>query len=534
MSLRLESLDPTPAASRPGERWLRVCTHTHMMRGALKPPESHRALIRWCRAMNVDAVGVGSPWTPVNEETYLRYEGVDRELYYSGKMDQRSVREEPEVRGLIAELNKLADGAALFYLDNETPKGRYGHLWWIGWDYDFPAWHDYDQPFDRWMLAEAAPGDFSSEPMPYERRPYLEIVAAQRRAGALGIWAHPTSWWRTEKGAFVTNIASEMPFHLFAEGGLDGMVIMGYRAWQQSYLDLWMRMLDMGYFVPGVAEADKGLSGENDSVPPCLTWFRSGQDRATPEELAREVRAGRVVASNGPFIDVTMDGRPPGSRVASAHGRTHRLAIRASLPDRRPCRVLVYTNGGRLAWDQPVFPGGCLELSARGDGTRTWYVCAVLDDQAPGAFASAPGPASASVPAAAIANPVWLDPDPHYRPGPMTTEVAVTFSPQSPWIGGTVSLETAAGEPLEAWTVKQDTLRFTAPAAGRISLTDGSGRQATRYLVNANPEVQRLQRYLYRGGFTVDHPAAAMGQVPVEAFRLPECRAALEALVMEM
>ena len=77
VTLRLTSMDVERRPPAADERWRRVCTHTHMMRGALRPPESHRALIRWCRTMKADAVGVGSPWTPVNEGTYLRYEGVD-------------------------------------------------------------------------------------------------------------------------------------------------------------------------------------------------------------------------------------------------------------------------------------------------------------------------------------------------------------------------------------------------------------------------------------------------------------------------
>jgi hypothetical protein len=506
-----------------------------MMRGDLRPPESLRNLVAWCRAKRIDAIGVGSPWTPANEETYVRYEGVDRDLYYSGTLDQPGLRQVEEVEGLLRDLNSLSGGTTLFYLDNETPKGRYGHLWWIGWQYDFPAWHDYDQPFDRWMLEEAPPGSFDPEPMPYERRPYLEIVAAQRRAGALGIWAHPTSWWWTRKGAFVTNIASELPFHLFAQGGIDGMVIMGYRAWQMPYLDLWWRILDMGYRVPGLAEVDKGLSGENDSPEPFLTWYRTGNHSREGDagggtdlaEIRREAAAGRVVASNGPFIDVTLDGQPMGCRVLTTGGRTHQLSIRAAMPDGIPGRILVFTRGGRLAWDHRDFPGGSLELGLDGGDAPAWYVCCLIDGG--GALRGEPAPRFA-----AIANPVWLVTESDRVPSAMQTQVEIRFGAGSSWIGGKLDLQTAAGETLESFAIRPGSLRRSVPADGRLSLEAASGLRDNHYLLSCNPRAQELQRYLYRGKFLVDHPAARRGEVPVEAFRLDECRSALEHLVVQL
>jgi hypothetical protein len=525
VSARLISTDRT-RVPRPREAgWRSFCSHTHMTRGSLQPPESHRGLVAWCRTHGIDAIGVGSPWTPANEATYLRYEGPDRALYYSGAVDQRGLREEQEVLGCIADLNARSGGDTLFYLDNETPKGRYGHMWWLGWSYDVPAWHDYDHPFDRWMLAMSAPGHFHDEPMPYERRPYLEIVGAQRSSGALGIWAHPTSWWWSGQHTFVTNIASEMPFHLFAEGSIDGMVIMGYKAWQQPYLDLWFRFLDLGYRVAGLAEVDIGLSEEHYPDAPFLNWCAPSARHVGHREIADAVRSRRIFASNGPFVDVELDGQPMGSVVAAATGRAHRLTIRAGMPGDAPCRVMVFTTGGHTVWDQRAFPGGTLELEVPDVSARTWFVCCVLDD-------------SASLPqgarSAAIANPVWLEPRPDVPPPAMSTELSIDFSRHSPWQGGTVHLESASGTAISSWPIRPDQLRQGVPAASRITLESADGWRKTSYLLNLNAEAQRLQRYLYRGQFLEGYPGAGPGEVPVEAFELARCRAALESLSLTM
>jgi hypothetical protein len=316
-----------------------------------------------------------------------------------------------------------------------------------------------------------------------------------------------------------------MPFHLFAEGSLDGMVIMGYKPWQQPYLDLWFRILDLGYRVPGLAEVDIGLSEEYYPGAPFLNWFASSDRHVNARAAADSVRLRRVFASNGPFIDVGLDGQPMGSVVAAATGRAHRLSIHAGMPDGAPCRILVLTSGGQTAWDQRTFPGGSLELEIEDVSARTWFVCCVFDDSA-----SSPGDARS----VAIANPVWLDPHPDAAQLAANTQLSIDFSRYSPWQGGTVHLETASGAALESWIVRTDSLHQRVPAASRITLESIDGWRRTSYLLNLNPEVQRLQRYLYRGQFLEDFPDTGTGEVPVEAFNLTHCRTALESLALTM
>src|SRR5690606_31995154 len=149
----------------------------------------NRELVAWCRKHAIDALGVGSPWEPVSSKKFGRYEGAERDAYYAGRVAWEDVKCEREVRGLLRDLNRLAKGHTTFYLDDETPKCRYGHIWWFGWNYDVPAWHDYSQ--DRpvqYFRADKEIEINSLTGMPHRRRPYLEIIREQRLQGARGIW----------------------------------------------------------------------------------------------------------------------------------------------------------------------------------------------------------------------------------------------------------------------------------------------------------------------------------------------------------
>src|SRR3954469_15179981 len=228
MPASIIAVHPRPPVAADLARWSAVVTHTHNLRSSQVPFDAaKRQLADWCGRHGIGAVGVGSPWEPVSAATYGRCEGVDRDRYYAGAIDPASVRAREPIQRLLDDLN-AARPETLFYLDNETPKCRYGHIWWFGWHYDVPAWHDYsqDRPITYWD------GDPEREinPLtgaPHRRRPYLEVVAAQRARGALAVWAHPTSWW-THEDRFITNIAAEAPLHLLADGRLDGFAVMGY------------------------------------------------------------------------------------------------------------------------------------------------------------------------------------------------------------------------------------------------------------------------------------------------------------------
>lgn len=502
-------------------------THTHTFSGqadhggTVPPPRSYQMLVEWADRMGIAALGMGSPYTPGLANNFRLYDRKSPHLYYDPSFDQMSVRGDDEIQRMLDEINAVSNGRTWFYLDNETPKGRYGHLWWVGYDLDFPAWHDYDQVFDRWMCTEATPGDPSDEPMPYERRPYREIVAMQRRAGALGFWAHPTSWWRDKEGRFITNIATEMPAHAIADGYVDGMVIMGYRSWRPEYMAVWFMLLDAGFRVTGVAEEDASLSSEP-------TWQRTdartnhvclnGDDLGT-QALVRGFASGRLAATNGPMIDLAVDGVPMGSIARTAAGKTHRVTIWID-PQGTPGLLDLVGRGGKVICQQEV--NGPTVANVEIDGSeQRGYVLARFRVE----------PTHRHSPAA-VSNPVYLHPRGQGFEKPAQTRLRLTITPDSPFHGGQIRFEQADGERIGSANLRAETIDENLPASGRFTLITPDGKAKTEYLINANTELTQLQRYLYRGRFLQDFPHIHSGDVPVEAWRLNDFVQAMREVVI--
>jgi len=503
-----------------------VMTHTHTYSGrsdhggTVSPPQSYHMLVRWAERMGIRAMGMGSPYTPASVVDYRRFDYEAPHLYYNNpSFDYRSVRADDEIARMLEEINAIADGRILFYLDNETPKGRYGHLWWVGYQLDYPAWHDYDQPFDRWMCEQSIPGDDSDEPVPYERRPYRQIVALQRKAGALGFWAHPTSWWWDKDRRFITNIASEMPAHAIADGYLDGMVIMGYRAWRPEYMNVWFMLLDAGFRVTGVAEEDAGLSSE-------WTWERPSamtnhvyleDEPNSARSLVKGFASGRLSASNGPMLDLAVDGQPMGSIARTAAGRKHAVTIWID-PAGSAGTLDLVGRGGRVIWSQEVDEAGVINLSIDGSDQRGYLVARFRVDE------------TCRDTPTAVSNPVYLHPRGQGFEKPAETRLELCISPDSPYHSGQVRFEQADGECIAQASLTAGTIREILPASGRFTLIAPDGQEKTEYLINANPAVLQLQRYLYRGRFLRDFPSARPGEVPVEAWRLGEYMQAMQCL----
>ena len=82
------------------------------------------------------------------------------------------------IEKVLRNLNQWSGHGTLFYLDNETPKGRMSHVWWFGYKYDYPAWQNYsqDRPIklfegDLWVEINPLTGE------PHTRRNLFEIMA---------------------------------------------------------------------------------------------------------------------------------------------------------------------------------------------------------------------------------------------------------------------------------------------------------------------------------------------------------------------
>lgn len=514
------------------DSWKSVATHSHHLRtGECDYEQMRRHVVDWCRKYRVRALGLGSPWEPVSAASYRRFEHEDRDLYYSPDIDHRSVRDEEHVRRCIDEFNALTGPETLVYLDNETPKSRYGHLWWFGWRYEYPAWHDYNQ--DRPVQY------YEDDPhieinrltgLPHRRRPYLQIVAEQRAFGALGIWAHPTSWWLGEKGEFVTNIAAELPLHLLADGFVDGMTVMGYDACHHYYQKLWFHLLDHGYRIPAFAECDVCFDRGHrvDIDRPLLNWLPMAEP-VTGDGIIAAAKTGTNLMSPSSWLKLSVDDVPMGGVCETGLRRKHRVRVDWFPADGASGGILELVGcGGLLVCRMSDLRPGSWFFTVPGE-IEMGYVVAR-------AFGPGQNPVSPQkqIRDFALTNPVYLRAPGYVEPKPVVTDLALSLRPGSRWQGGQVFFETAGGESLGSTAFSAAPLHEKLPASARMRLRSVSGEESIRYLAMENLRAQALLRYLHDGEFRADFPGLAAGEVPPEAFRLGKMREVLSAVQLEV
>lgn len=456
-------------------RVFRVAGHTHTCRGT-QFPDAHieTRLAEWAARNEVSACGLGSPWCAAQAAQAVHYEREFRDAYYAGKTDPAS----PIDLGLPSEVVRRANASegnrTLYYVDNETPKSRYGHCWYVGFKVVVPGWHDYDQGLEVWYspLDDRTAATNSVTGLPQKRRTYREVVDEQRRAGALCIWAHPTSWWTTNgdpNGPFTTNIAAEMLPQLMEDGYLDGLTVQGYDAFHRDYQALWFALLDRGYRVPGFSELDMSVGHNTTSWD---TGFFNllpddGKTELTEAYLIGEFRKARHTMSSGPLLFMTVDGAPQGSELESGEGRRHEIRVTAwpAKGERKLSRVELLGRGGEILDRVKDFAGGELTFSLSGTDAGGYVVIRAFGEN----DADYVYKAQQRIRHCAVTNPVWLRTD-----------------------------------------------RFRAPAPIKTKIDH-----------MANPKVRELMDYLARGHFRKDYPGCAPGIVPTAAWRMDEMAEAL-------
>ncbi|NLF40539.1 CehA/McbA family metallohydrolase [bacterium] len=385
------------------------------------------------------------------------------------------------------------------WLGAEAPKTRYGHTWWVNLRaLHRPFRHYTDRTMERHYVS---PVTGNPAEIPYESVPMHVAWAEHLADGAVPVHPHPTSWWTAHEGrTFVTNISALLPLYVLSGMGPAVMVVMGYDADHVFYQDLWFNLLNRGYRVTAAAETD----GAVDSARPRFrigafrTYAYLGPDaRVTADAVACAIRQGRTIVSSGPFIDARIvDGagsHRPGS-VLQADGRARRLELSihaAPLPGEAVSHVLVYRNGSlfrhrnltdarHARWTESI------DLAERDEA---WYIVKCY---------GAAGPSSdAAFDVRRFAQ-------------------ACIASGETPYAGdGQVAMTSP-------FYFRGDTSRPDPPpllptaAAWERAMGDGV--------------VRGLTERLWTGAWRAEHPAAAPGQVPWEAFAFDALAARLKEL----
>jgi hypothetical protein len=90
----------------------------------------------------------------------------------------------------------------------------------------------------------------------------------------------------------------------------------------RSRLLQWLQMLNMGYRIYAIANTDSHVIGHGNGSD--FSYIYTAKD--TPEkiddvEIAHQVKDGHVVISNGPFLDVRVNGALPGDEIKAENGK---------------------------------------------------------------------------------------------------------------------------------------------------------------------------------------------------------------------
>lgn len=203
---------------------------------------------------------------------------------------------------------------------------------------------------------------------------------------------------------------------LSTEGLFDGMeVLNGYHQTPEDLMPLlrdWFYFLSQGRRVAALGNSDTHRMDWLTSGYP-RTWLRMGSDvpsRILPSDLRDALAGMRAVASNGPWLNVTVDGAEIGSTIQPT-GATVTVRVTADAAGWIDLqRVQLYQNGMLVKeWSVPTrnHPAFVAEttLPATEDG---WIVAMVVGEQPlPATIIGAVG--AGRVRPIAMTNPVWID-----------------------------------------------------------------------------------------------------------------------------
>jgi len=437
--------------------------HQHIIANGSNPAALHTEIVDVCRARHLQWLCLCQPWCLSKAQL--------------------------ELRGPLA-FEQWQEDDVQVWLGGELPKTRYGHTWWLNLaSVQLPLTQIADYTIEAWYAGDPAHADLPA----YQGVSPWAFMVALTQAGALPVFAHPTSWWTSElQERFVCNIATLLPLYALAGIGPLAMTVMGYDADQIFYQQLWFHLLNAGYRVTAMAETDGTQQASRARF--CLGSFRSyvWLDPATPLSpgaVRDAVARGRTLVSSGPFIEATLSNVPgyngPGVVVpADGARRVLRISAHAApVSAQRITHIVVYRNG------QVVSHKRCADATEAdqsmelvlNETENSWYVVKVY---------GVPGPAS-------------------------TATVDVITHAQN-------CLATGATD-----YIGDNQVALTSPFYFRKDVRRPDPAPLPVPWPDADLQLDALLRPCYSGAWRAHWPYAQPGQVPWDAFNFEKLRDAL-------
>lgn len=430
--------------------------------------------------------------SPYDHATHLEYL---RKRYDSSAPYREQFAEELEA------VNRISD-RFLLDIGNEFVKVRYGHMCILNFAQRPPFSQYYDEAWDPWNDS----GRQGAEP-PYELAYPYEAVREQREPDSFVFSAHPTSWWKSPDGVFITNIASTLAFDSLA-GVTDGIVVMGYGIDRQSYQEVWFEALRNGHFLPGVAETDVAF----DTVPnQKFLQYKTFAflEEFSPEALGSAMRGGRNIVTSGPLLILTVNGQLPGAVLPYERGEAFDVAIEAfACHEAALSKVQLIVNG--IVAAETALDGASYKGTQRIEVEEDSFVIAKCYDLAGNV---------------ALTSPVYIRNAPFVNRG-YTSQVTVYASRSGEPASGVVWLDD-----------DEDRREFTGTAEVRMSpasrlhiAVEGEVRTVKLFELD---ELQSISRNLYLGDFN-QNGWYEQGDVPAAAFEFARVKQILDRVELKL
>lgn len=183
----------------------------------------------------------------------------------------------------------------------------------------------------------------------------------------------------------IGGIPPELPFDLLAGIPPDAIGI----APKDEAFEIWFDLLNAGYRIPTVLVETKSIS--EGAMPKERVFIK--RDRPTdtqvlPGEVARAIRRGRFMSSNGPFAFLSIDGQEPGS-VILAEGKEQIILLQAFASTKMGVkiqRVELIRNGQII---ETIYGQNRKQISGRlkiKEKESSWYILRVYSSLDGGAI----------------------------------------------------------------------------------------------------------------------------------------------------
>jgi hypothetical protein len=335
--------------------------------------------------------------------------------------------------------------------------------------------------------------------------PNFPIINEIHRQNAVVMLAHPYRFW-FNNGNFVSNMANEIAFDYVVGQGYDAVDILNDG--EPLFFEherVWWNLLNMGYKVSGTAGSDGSIA---DGEAGRYRTYTRINGTFSWDKIAQGIRDGACVASSGPMVLFSVDGKDPGTEFP-ADGKKHLCNLKVwsgPLPSETLVAAQLIRNGEIVrAWDLRSLKtrewSGEFEIS---DISYAWYairVTATCKD--PGLLRTWTQPAE--IYDEAVASPVYFIPDGFLRPSPAkaTVKLNITDDESNP-LAGTVSV-IDYGKEISTQNVAADgSALIIAPASANLVITAAGFDDFRIDLFRDSPVYvfcQNFNDYFTPGGF---------------------------------